>query len=345
VSGIDDINTRHILHVDLDEFIAAVEILRRPELRDRPVVVGGRGDPTKRGVVSTANYVARRYGINSGMPLRTALRRCPEAVFVPVDKEAYEAASRDVMQVLAGFTDALEVWGWDEAFLEVRGDAEQAARTIQRAVKERTRLSCSIGIGDNKLRAKTATGFAKPAGVHRLMARNWLEVMGDRPTEALWGVGKKSARRLADIGITTVFELADADEEQLAAAFGPRIGPWLGALARGEDGSPVVSAPRRAKSRSRELTFDENVDDPAEVAAEVKRLTVELADYCETRNRLAVGVTVKIRFAPFFTQSHSRRLKEPSAGRSALVAAADIALARFELDRPVRLVGVKVDLD
>ena len=138
--------TSLVLHVDVDEFVAAVEILRRPELAARPVVVGGRGDPTKRGVISTANYEARRYGLRSGMPLRTAVRKCPQAVFLPVDKEAYERASEVVMGVLEGFTDALEVWGWDEAFLETKGDPEAAARDIQEAVAARTGLSCSIGI-------------------------------------------------------------------------------------------------------------------------------------------------------------------------------------------------------
>jgi DNA polymerase-4 len=237
------------------------------------------------------------------------------------------------------------VWGWDEAFMEVHGDPEQIARIIQRAVKERTRLSCSIGIGDNKLRAKTATGFGKPAGVGRLTAREWLDVMGERPTVDLWGIGRKSARRLADIGIGTVRELAEADDEQLAASFGPRIGPWLGALARGEDDSPVISAPRRARSRSKELTFDEDVDDPDAIAAQVKRMVLELAAYCENNRRRAVGVAVKLRFAPFITRSHSRRLKDPSSDAASLIAAAEIALARFDIDRPVRLVGVRLDLD
>lgn len=337
--------SRYVLHVDLDEFIAAVEILRRPELRGRPVVVGGRGDPTKRGVVSTANYEARRYGVHSGMPLRTAVRRCPDAVFLPVDRDAYEEASRNVMNVLSGFTDALEVWGWDEAFLNVSGDPENLAREIEAAMTSKTGLSCSIGIGDNKLRAKTATQFAKPAGVHWLTARDWFEVMGDRPTEALWGIGKKTARRLAEAGIKTVRELADADDAILATAFGPRSGPWLAALARGEGSSSVSGAPRRAKSRSMELTFDEDVDDPNVVAAEVKRMARDLAAEFHRNGRRAVGVTIKLRFAPFLTHSRSLRLEEPTSDADALAAAAHTALDRFELDRPVRLVGVKADLE
>jgi DNA polymerase IV len=337
--------TRYVLHVDVDEFVAAVEVLRRPELRGKPVVVGGRGDPTKRGVVSSANYEARRFGVHSGMPLRTAARRCPHAEFVPVDRDAYEAASKDVMEVLAGFTRALEVWGWDEAFLEVHDDPEEVARGIQVAVRARTGLSCSIGIGDNKLRAKTATGFAKPAGVHRLTAQEWFDAMGKRPTVALWGVGKKTARRLAGLGIETVRELAEADHGRLADSFGPRTGPWLRALARGEDDAPVTSAPRRAKSRSLQLTFDEDVDDPAAIAAEVKRMALELADHLERDGRRAVEVTIKLRFASFVTRSRSLRLEEASSDAGALTVAAHKVLARFDLDRPVRLVGVKANLD
>jgi nucleotidyltransferase/DNA polymerase involved in DNA repair len=336
--------SRSFLHVDLDEFVAAVEVLRRPKLRGTPVVVGGRGDPTKRGVVSTANYEARRYGVHSGMPLRTALRKCPEATFLPVDRDAYEAASEKVMQVLRRFTDALEVWGWDEAFLEAPGDAEGLARDIQDEVGRDTGLSCSIGIGDNKLRAKIAATFAKPAGIYRLTASEWFEVMGDRATEELWGIGKKTARHLAELDIKSVRELATADEERLVRRFGPRTGAWLIALGRGEDSSPINSAPRRARSRSTELTFDENVDDPAAVTAEVMRMARELAAHAQASQRLVTGVAVKIRFAPFVTRSHSRRLKEPSADAEAITAAATIALDRFELDRPVRLVGVRTDL-
>lgn len=337
--------SNHILHIDIDEFVAAVEVLRRPDVRGKPVVVGGRGDPTKRGVVSTANYEARRYGVHSGMPLRTAARRCPEAVFLPADRAAYEAASKGVMQVLAKFTDALEVWGWDEAFLEVPQSPEQTARDIQLAVYEHTQLSCSVGIGDNKLRAKTATEFAKPGGVYRLSAREWFDVMGARPTEALWGIGKKTGRRLTDVGIKTVRELAAADPAVLASTFGPRTGPWLRALARGEDSSPIDGTPRRAKSRSQEMTFDEDTDDRDAIIAEVDRMARELAEEFARDGRHAVGVTIKLRFAPFFTRSRSVRLEEPASDAGALVAGARLALARFDLDRPIRLVGVKADLD
>jgi len=158
--------TGWVLHVDLDQFLAAVEVLRRPELRGRPVVVGGDGDPTKRGVVSTASYEARAFGVQSGVPLRTAAKRCPEAVFLPVDRPVYEAFSARVMAALREFDAVVEVMGWDEAFLAVETDDPHAsAREIQARVRARTGLDCTVGIGDNKLQAKLATGFGKPTTV------------------------------------------------------------------------------------------------------------------------------------------------------------------------------------
>ena len=197
-----------VLHVDLDQFIAAVEVLRRPELAGLPVVVGGRGDPTERGVVATASYEARASGVGSGMPLRVAARKCPEAVFLPVDKEAYDAASVEVMQTLRALTwggvpVVVEVLGWDEAFLAAGaehgdlGDPREFAGHVRSEVLAATGLHCSVGIGDNKLRAKIATDFGKPRGVWQLTAENWDEVMGERPTTALWGIGSRTGKKLA----------------------------------------------------------------------------------------------------------------------------------------------------
>src|SRR4051812_14134907 len=199
-----------VLHVDLDQFIAAVEVLRRPELAGLPVIVGGRGDPTERAVVSTASYEARRFGVGSGMPLRLAARKAPGAVILPVDAAAYTEASEQVMEALRGLGVVVEVRGWDEAFLGVQADdPEPFARSVQATVLEATRLHCSVGIGDNKVRAKIATGFGKPRGVFRLTGENWFEVMGPRPTVDLWGVGSKVSKRLAVHEITTVQQLAD----------------------------------------------------------------------------------------------------------------------------------------
>ena len=265
--------TRWVLHVDLDQFIAAVEVLRHPELRGRPVVIGGDGDPAKRGVVSTASYEARAFGVRSGLPLRFAVRRCPEAVFLPVDREAYEAASARVMAVLREFRAVVEVFGWDEAFLAVdTGDPERVARQIAERVRARTQLDCSVGIGENKLQAKLATGFGKPAGIFRLTHENWFEVLGDRPTDALWGIGSKTAARLSELGISTVSELAAADPRALATHLGPTTGPWLVQLARGLDPSPVTSSPYLARSRGRETTFQQDLDDWEEMRRQVTRL-------------------------------------------------------------------------
>ena len=221
-----------MLHVDLDQFIAAVEILRRPELRGLPVVVGGDGDPTKRGVVSTASYEAREFGVHSGLPMRTAARRCPQAVFLPVDRELYESASEKVMATLRTFDAVVEVLGWDEAFLGVDTEIPgEVARDIQKRVHEATRLECTVGIGENKLQAKLATGFGKPAGVFTLTDATWFDVLGGRPTDALWGIGAKTAKRLRSLGITTVRQLADADHRDMAEQLGPMTGPWLVMLA------------------------------------------------------------------------------------------------------------------
>jgi nucleotidyltransferase/DNA polymerase involved in DNA repair len=330
--------SRLVLHVDLDEFIAAVEILRRPELAGRPVVVGGDGDPTRRGVVSTANYEARRFGVHSAMPLRTAYRMCPQAVFLPVDAEAYEVASREVMATLRTFDAVIEVAGWDEAFLETEADQPQdLARAIQRAVLASTALWCSIGVGDNKLRAKLASGLAKPRGVFELTRANWDEVMGGQPTSELWGIGAKTARRLDALGIRRVEQLGAADEDGLARAFGPRTGPWLRRLASGEDASPVSAEPRVPKSRGRERTFQEDLASPDRIRAETARLARELEEDLAGDGREIARVVVKVRLAPFLTTTRGVTFE------GSLEASARAALERVRSERPVRLLGVRAE--
>jgi DNA polymerase-4 len=336
---------RWVLHVDLDQFIAAVEVLRRPQLAGRPVIVGGDGGPTKRGVVSTASYEARAFGVRSGMPLRTAAKRCPQAVFLPVDAEAYLAASAEVMATLRTFPAVVEVAGWDEAYLEVEtDDPEGLARQIQAAVLERTSLRCTVGIGENKLRAKLAAGFGKPAGVFRLTRESWDEVMGGLTTDALWGIGAKTARKLGALGIRTVAELARADDDALARAFGPSTGPRLRRLATGEDATPVSAEPYVPKGQSRERTFQQNLIDVGEIRHELERLTHELLGDLRKEGRPVVRVIVKVRFAPFSTTTHGVRLERPTRDATAIGAAALEALGRFELDRPVRLLGVRAEL-
>ena len=333
-----------MLHVDLDQFIAAVEVLRHPELRGRPVVVGGDGDPTKRGVVSTASYEAREHGVHSGLPLRTAARRLPDAVFLPVDREAYDEVSASVMDVLRSSGAVVEVLGWDEAFLGVDvEDPEAFAWSLASRVREATQLDCTVGIGENKLQAKIATGFGKPAGVFRLTSANWFSVLGDRPTDALWGIGAKTARKLAGLGISTVSDLAAADPDALAAVFGPMTGPWLVLLGRGRGDADVDDSPYVARGHGKEETFQVNIADWSRVQAEVERIAGLLALDLAAEGRPAVRVVVKVRYAPFVTETHGVTLASPSSEAAVIEAAALAALERFGGRRPVRLLGVRAE--
>ena len=336
--------TAWVLHVDLDQFVAAVEVLRRPELAGRAVVVGGRGDPSERGVVSTASYEARELGVHSGMPLRTAARKAPDAVFLPVDAGAYEAASEQVMAALRGLGVVVEVLGWDEAFLgATTDDPEALARHAQAAVLAAARLHCSVGIGDTKVRAKIATGFAKPRGVYRLTAASWFDVMGDRPTRDLWGVGSRVSQRLAALGIRTVRELAEAPPDVLVAELGPRMGPWYRDLGRGAGSATVDDTPWVPRGHGRETTFQHNLTSREQVRDAVTELARAVAVDVADDGRPAVRVGLKVRYAPFETHTTSRRLPAPTTDADALVAAA-VALAAALQDREVRLLGVRAEM-
>lgn len=336
--------TDWVLHVDLDQFIAAVEVLRRPELRGLPVVVGGDGDPSKRGVVATASYEARAFGVQSGLPLRTALRRCPDAVFLPVDRATYEAASAQVMAVLRGLDAVTEVMGWDEAFLAVdTDDPEGFARLIQARIKAATQLDSTVGIGENKLQAKLATGFGKPAGVFRLTHQTWFDVLGNEPASALWGIGARTAAKLAELGIRTVAELANADIAAVAGRFGPTIGPWLVQTARGLDPSVVTDEPYVPRSRSREVTFQQDLEDWERVRAEVAVIAGRVAEDVAAEGRPATRIVVKVRYRPFFTSTHGVSLAEPASDPEVIKEAAVDALGQFTDRRPVRLIGVRAE--
>jgi DNA polymerase-4 len=340
--------TQWVLHVDLDQFLAAVEVLRHPELRGKPVVVGGDGDPDKRGVVSTASYEAREKGVHSGQPLRTAKKRCPDCVFLPVDEPAYLAVSERVMDVLRQTGRPVEVLGWDEAFVGLETseaeEPEEFARALAADVRAATDLDCSVGIGDNKLQAKIATGFGKPAGVFRLTTQTWYEVLGDRPTDAIWGIGAKTKKKLETLGISTVRELGAADPDRLAGEFGPMTGPWLVLLGRGRGDREVDPTPYVARSQGREVTFQKNIESweqvGEQVAAIARRLWSELAE------RPVAHVVVKVRYAPFVTVTHGVPYPMGQADADAFTAAALAALAKFEPEgpgRPVRLLGVRAE--
>jgi len=333
-----------VLHVDLDQFIAAVEVLRHPELRGRPVVVGGDGDPAKRGVVATASYEAREHGVHSGLPMRTAARRSPDAVFLPADRPAYEAASAEVMNALRSLGYVTEELGWDEAFVAAgTDDPEAVAREIQQQIKTATRLESSVGIGENRIQAKLASNFAKPAGVFRLTHQNWSAVMGGLPTGKLLGIGAKTERKLAELGIRTVAELAGADIPAVAARLGPTIGPWLVQTAHGLGSAEVSAEPYVPRSRSRETTFQQNIEDWAQVRQEVLRLAALVTRDVEAEQRPAARVVVKVRHAPFFTSTHGRTLAEPTSDGAVIGEAALAALEMFTDRRPVRLLGVRAE--
>lgn len=328
----------------MDQFIAAVELLRRPELVGLPVVVGGAGDPTLRSVVATASYEARAFGVHSGMPMRTALKKCPDAVFLPADNAAYERASAEIQEVLRTFDVVVEVLGWDEAFLGADvDDPETLARQIQAAVLAATGLHCSIGIGDNTVRAKLASDFAKPAGVFRLTADNWAAVMFDRPTRELWGIGAKSAKKLAELGYTTVRELAAADPSVVAARLGPTIGPWMVQLGQGNGRRTVIGTPWVAKSHSRETTFQQNLVDWQQVRQQLATLVARVHLDVLADGRPVARVAVKVRFAPFFTATRSTPLKAPTTELTALETASLEVLERFDHERPIRLLGVRAE--
>ncbi|MCT9626080.1 DNA polymerase IV [Pseudarthrobacter equi] len=334
-----------MLHVDLDQFIAAVEVLRRPELAGKPVIVGGRGDPTERAVVSTASYEARAYGVGSGMPLRIAARKVPDAVILPVDQEAYLQASGKVMGVLRSRPGAVvQVLGWDEAFVGVQSsDPEAYARQLQDAVLEATGLHCSVGIGDTLVRAKVATTFGKPAGVFRLTAENWLDVMGNRPTIDLWGVGTKVSRRLATLGITSVSQLAAVDPDSLVSEFGPKMGPWYAQLGRGDGSSVVDDTPWVARGHSRETTFQRDLTEPVQVDEAVRELVAAVLEDVAAEGRPVVGLTLKVRYVPFTTKTYARKIPETDDPAEVLARALDLR-GRVEPDRPIRLLGLRAEM-
>lgn len=335
-----------ILHIDLDQFLASVELRRRPELVGTPVIVGGNGDPTEpRKVVTCASYEARALGVHAGMPLRSAARKCPEATFLPSDAAAYDDASAQVMNVLRDLGHPLEVWGWDEAYIGAAVDDPQAlAEHIRTLVHDETSLVCSVGISDNKQRAKVATGFAKPDGVYQLTDANWMSVMADRTVDSLWGIGPKTTKKLAALDISTVWQLAKANAEDLTAAFGPRTGLWLSLLARGGGDATVSSDPWIPRSHSHVTTFPADLTDRADMDRAVIGLANRTLDEVVAQSRTVARVAVTVRTKTFFTRTKIRKLDEPSTDPASITEMALRVLDLFELDRPVRLLGVRLEL-
>ena len=349
---------RWILHLDLDQFIAAVEIRRDPSLKGLPIVVGGDGNPKRRRqVVATASYEARSFGVHSGMPLSAALRKCPDAVFLPADRAAYDAASEEVWDVVRDQGMPVEVWGWDEGFIGSESDQpEPVAHGLRQIVADRTGFTCCVGVGDNKLRAKLATGFAKAPegampdqapGVFRLTQENWYDVMGDRPVDALWGVGGKTAAKLNELGVVTVRDLAEVDVDALKDRFGPTNGPWVASLGRGLGDRTISTKPYVPRGHGQEETFEQDLVHRADIEATLGRLSEDVMRHVAGLDRAVTHVGIKVRFVPFFTTTRVHKLPSPTMDVEVVKQATVMLLDRIDerdVGRPVRLLGVRVEL-
>jgi DNA polymerase IV len=334
---------RTIAHVDMDAFFVSVELLGRPELRGKPVIVGPGTDPTARGVVFAASYEARRFGVHSALPLAIAHRRCPQAVLVPRNFGRYKRASREVMAILEGFSDRIEVLGLDEAYLDLSSSSapKTLARRLKREVHRSTGLACSIGLGPNRLLAKIASDLDKPDGLCVLPRERFLEVVGDRPARIIPGVGPRTSERLTRAGIQTVSELAGAAPERLRAVLGAQHAEGLRRRAAGHGGAEIA-AERRRKSESRERTFSVDETDEAVMREAIARMAREVAGHLGEQGIRGRTVTLKIRLAPFRTFTRSRSLEQACADPQRVAAVAIDLFEAFDRDAAVRLLGVGV---
>ncbi len=335
--------TPTIAHVDMDAFYVSVELVRRPELRGKPVIVATGTDPRARGVVMAASYEARRFDVHSALPLSVALRRCPRAVLLPRDMALYRRASSKVMEILRRYSERVEVAGLDEAYLDLSGSPapKARARELKRSVREETRLVCSVGLAPNKLLAKIASDLDKPDGFCVLTPERMLDAVGERRATLLPGVGQRTAERLAEMGIRTVADLAGGDPGELEHAFGAKLGRALHQRANGHDERRVVTE-RAPKSESRETTFPEDVSDEAELEAALERLVGTLCRGLAESGYRGRTVTLKIRLRPFRTHTRSQTLPSPTRDPAVVGRVARELLERFERDAPVRLLGVGV---
>jgi DNA polymerase-4 len=329
-----------IAHVDMDAFYVAVEMLRHPELRGKPVVVAYDGP---RGVVTTASYEARKFGVHSALPMVTARRRCPDLICLPVDMQLYRRGSNKVMATLREFSDVVEVVGMDEAYVDLSDSPvpQARAREIKARVTEETRLVCSIGLAPNKLMAKIASDLDKPDGFCVLDDQSWLPLVGERKASILPGVGPKTYERLHKIGIATVAELAGAEPGRLQGVFGPNHGADLRARANGV-GSSELTTERRRKSESRETTFGADVTDRTELVETVERLAAAVCGSLEEHGNAGRTVTIKIRIQPFKTYTRSKTIEAATRDPNTVTRVALELLERFDPQDPVRLIGVGV---
>ncbi len=333
-----------IIHVDMDAFFASVEQRDRPELRGRPVAVGG--SPAGRGVVAAASYEARAFGVRSAIPMARAVRLCPDLLIVRPDMQKYRAVSQQVFEIFRSVTPLVEPLSLDEAYLDVTENAwgEPLAMTVARRIKalirETTGLTASAGVAPNKFLAKIASGWRKPDGLTVIAPERVERFLQQLPVDALWGVGPVTARRLRERGIVKLVDVRAAEPSLLRAAVGS-MADWLLKLANGED-DRRVQPNRRSKSSSSECTYPEDLVDLAEIRHEVREMARENAEWLARRGMVARTVTIKVRYADFttITRSHSA---PPTNDATEIARRAVDLLARTEAGRrPVRLLGAGV---
>ena len=334
-----------VLHVDMDAFFASVEVRRRPELRGRPVVVGGLGP---RGVVSSASYETRRYGVRSAMPTMRARALCPQAVFLPPDFTAYSAASRAVMRIFRDVTPLVEPLSLDEAFLDVAGARRlfgppaAIARLIRERVASEQGLTCSVGVAPSKFVAKLGSTRAKPDGLLVVPAARVLDFLHPLPVGALWGVGERSAETLRRLGLTTVGELSQAPYGMLRHALGDAAARHLHELAWGRD-PRRVSPEHVDKSIGAEVTFDADVADQQEIRRALLGLAEKVGARLRHSGQVGRTVALKVRLADFRTVSRSRTLDVPTDVGREMFDTVWALYTSLDPGEPIRLVGVRAE--
>jgi DNA polymerase-4 len=336
---------RRIVHLDMDAFYASVEQRDNPELRGRPVAVGGR--PEARGVVAAASYEARAFGVRSAMPMARALRLCPGLVVVPPDFERYRRVSGQVMALLRACTPLVEPLSLDEAYLDVTDNAwgeplgTRVARRLKRQILEETSLTASAGVAPNKFLAKIASGYRKPDGLTVIPPERVEQFLQQLPVEALWGVGPVTAQKLRSIGLERLVQIRTADMDVLRATVGS-LADWLRRLSHGEDPRPVVPD-RESKSSSTESTYARDLTALERVRAELERMARENAEWLARKRLAARTVTIKVRYADFTTVTRSHTLSKPTDDPDLIASWAVELAGRTEAgSRPVRLLGVRV---
>ncbi len=329
-----------VAHLDADAFYVAIELGRHPELRGRPVVVSGSGP---RAVVTTASYEARRYGVGSAMPASRARRLCPQAVFLAPDFPVYREVSARMMAIVRRQVERVEVVGLDEAYLDLEGlfSPRAAMRRLVAEIRAEVGLTCSVGIGPNKLVAKVASDAEKPAGFVVLTRQQACERFASSPPGLVPGIGPKTVARLQQMGLATLASLGDAPERLLAERFGPNLGRELGRRARFEHDGAVAAA-RKVVSESRERTFETDVSDPGELRAALRRMALELCGSLQAHGRSGRTIGIKVRLDDFTTVTRARTIAEPTRDGELVAAEALRLLEHYSPPRPVRLLGVRV---